>query len=112
MATPSNSSVSYSEFRNQLAELINRAMYKRERIVIKRRGKETAALISLQDLALLEELKETRDALVLGEEELRKQKQDLRDKDDADLKSGRKSVEELRRENGYFSKFESSFEYK
>ena len=111
MATLSNSSVSYSEFRNQLAELINRAMYKKERIVIKRRGKEVAALISLEDLVLLRKL-EAMNVTFLSEEKLRKQKQDLRDKDEADLKSGRKTVEDLRRENGHFSNVESSFKYK
>jgi antitoxin Phd len=36
--------------------LINRAVYRGERILFERRGKEVAALISVEDLRLLERL--------------------------------------------------------
>src|SRR5437773_11101465 len=50
--------VSTSEARKELAELINRVAYARERVLIGRRGKELAALIPIADLCLLESLAE------------------------------------------------------
>src|SRR5439155_25024831 len=50
--------VSTSEARKELAELINRVAYARERVLIGRRGKELAALIPIADLRLLESLAE------------------------------------------------------
>lgn len=45
-----------AEVREKLADLVNRAAYTKERLVITRRGKEVAALIPLEDLHLLEDL--------------------------------------------------------
>jgi prevent-host-death family protein len=44
------------ELRQSLAEILNRAEYQGERIVIHRRGKDAAAIISIEDLTLLERL--------------------------------------------------------
>jgi prevent-host-death family protein len=44
------------ELRRSLAEVLNRAEYQGERIIIHRRGKDAAALILLEDLKLLERL--------------------------------------------------------
>ena len=44
------------ELRQSLAEVLNRAEYQGERIVIHRRGKDAAALIPIEDLKLLERL--------------------------------------------------------
>ena len=44
------------DIRNQLADAINRVAYAGERIILERRGKGVAALVSVEDLALLEEL--------------------------------------------------------
>jgi len=44
------------ELRQSLAEVLNRAEYQGERIVIHRRGKDAAAIISIEDLTLLEKL--------------------------------------------------------
>jgi prevent-host-death family protein len=44
------------ELRQSLAEILNRAEYQGERIIIHRRGKDAAALIPLEDLKLLERL--------------------------------------------------------
>ncbi len=49
------------EIRNNLAEAINRVAYGGERIVLKRRGKGVVALVSIEDLALLEELENQAD---------------------------------------------------
>jgi prevent-host-death family protein len=44
------------ELRQSIAEILNRAEYQGERIVIHRRGKDAAAIISIEDLTLLERL--------------------------------------------------------
>jgi prevent-host-death family protein len=44
------------ELRRSLAEILNRAEYQGERIIIHRRGKDVAAIISLEDLKLFEQL--------------------------------------------------------
>jgi prevent-host-death family protein len=46
------------ELRQSLAEILNRAEYQGERIIIHRRGKDAAALIPIEDLKLLERLLE------------------------------------------------------
>lgn len=50
-----------SEARQNLPELANRAGYKGERIVLERRGKPVAVLISVEDLELLERLEDQAD---------------------------------------------------
>jgi len=47
--------------RKDFAETVNRVAYGRERVVVHRRGKDLAALIPVEDLALLEELEDRRD---------------------------------------------------
>lgn len=47
--------------RENLADLLNRAAYKGERTVIRRRGKEMAALVPMDDLRILEELEDATD---------------------------------------------------
>jgi len=49
------------DIRYKLADAINRVAYAGERIVLERRGKGVAALVSIDDLALLEELENTAD---------------------------------------------------
>jgi prevent-host-death family protein len=44
------------ELRQSLAEILNRAEYQGERIIIHRRGKDVAAIVPLEDLKLLERL--------------------------------------------------------
>lgn len=48
--------------RSSLADTINRVAYQGERVVLERRGKSVAALISMEDLALLEQLEDAADA--------------------------------------------------
>ena len=48
--------MSVAELRQELADVLNRAEYRGERFVIHRREKEAAAIISIEDLALLERL--------------------------------------------------------
>ena len=50
--------ISVSKMKDTLSEVLNRAAYGRERIVIASRGKPKAAVISIEDLELLEELED------------------------------------------------------
>jgi prevent-host-death family protein len=50
--------VSISKMKDTLSEVINRAAYGHERIVIASRGKPKAAVISIVDLERLEELED------------------------------------------------------
>lgn len=49
------------DIRNNLADALNRVAYAGERIVLERRGKGVAALVSMEDLALLEEMENLAD---------------------------------------------------
>lgn len=53
--------LSIVEARNNLAEAINRVTYGGERVVFARRGKPVAALVSAEDLALLQRLEDAED---------------------------------------------------
>jgi len=44
--------------RDSFGETLNRAAYGKERVVIARHGKDIAAMISIEDLRLLEELED------------------------------------------------------
>jgi prevent-host-death family protein len=60
------STVSISQLKDRLSEYLNRVAFGHERIIVASRGKPKAAVISLADLELLEELEEAqaaRDAL-------------------------------------------------
>ena len=46
--------VSTAEARKRLAEIVNKVAYGNESIVLTRRGEEIAALISMEELALLQ----------------------------------------------------------
>lgn len=53
--------LSASAVREEFAEIVNRVSYNGERIVVLRRGKDVAAVVPLEDLAILEELEEQLD---------------------------------------------------
>ncbi len=57
--------VTAMDLRNRAGELLSRALYAGERFIVERKGKPVAALISLEDLKLLEHLEEERDAALL-----------------------------------------------
>ena len=46
------------ELKNSLGEVLNQAEYQGERIIVHRRGKDSAAIISIPDLKLFERLME------------------------------------------------------
>ena len=53
--------ISIANFRNNMADPINRAVYGGERVILTRDGKPTVALVGLNDLAALEELENRAD---------------------------------------------------
>jgi len=53
--------VGIKEIRDNLAEALNKVAYAGERVVLARRGKGVAALVSMEDLALLEKLEDEAD---------------------------------------------------
>lgn len=48
------STINTVEAKEEFSELLSRVMHNKERIVLVRRGKEVAALIPIEDLALLQ----------------------------------------------------------
>ena len=50
--------LSASKARSDLAEVLNRVAYKGERVLLHRRGKNVAALVPVEDYALLEQLED------------------------------------------------------
>jgi prevent-host-death family protein len=56
-----NQTMRVVDIRNRLADAINRVAYAGERIILERRGKGVAALVSMEDVALLEELENEAD---------------------------------------------------
>ena len=59
-------SLGLSEARNNLPDAVNRVAYGGERIIMQRRGRNVAALVSMEDLALLEELEDRADAAAVA----------------------------------------------
>lgn len=59
--------VSVSEARDQFADLVNRAAYKEERVLLLRRGRPIAAIVPIDDVAYLEKLEDEYDVRVAEE---------------------------------------------
>ena len=53
--------MSVTKARSEFAEIVNRAAYGHERIVITRRGKDIAAMVPAEDMDLLEKLEDHMD---------------------------------------------------
>jgi prevent-host-death family protein len=53
--------VSVSRARDDFAELVNRAAYKEERVIITRHGRAIAAIVPIEDIAYLEQLEDEYD---------------------------------------------------
>jgi prevent-host-death family protein len=54
--------ISQTDLRSNLADILNRAHYQRQRIVVERRNEPIAALVPIEDLELLERLEEAEEA--------------------------------------------------
>ena len=53
--------ISVAEIRDNLADALNRVAYAGERVILQRRGKGVAALVSMEDLRLLEHIEDEHD---------------------------------------------------
>ncbi len=56
-----------SEFKNEIAETLNRVVYAGERVLLQRHGKDVAALVSMKELKILEEIEKVEDEIDLKE---------------------------------------------
>ncbi len=59
--------VPLSDARNGLSDLVNRARYAGDRVLLSKSGKPVAAVISLEDLATLEAFEEAADIVAYDE---------------------------------------------
>lgn len=59
--------ISVSRMKDTLSDILNRVAYGKERIVISSHGKPKAAMISVDDLELLEELEKEREMAMLAD---------------------------------------------
>jgi prevent-host-death family protein len=50
-----------SDFKNEIAETLNRVAYSGERVLLQRHGKDVAALVSMKELHILEDLERIED---------------------------------------------------
>ena len=56
-----------SDFKNKIAEVVNRVAYAGERVLLQRHGKDVAALVSMKELKVLEEIERMEDEIDLKE---------------------------------------------
>ncbi|UJX39208.1 type II toxin-antitoxin system Phd/YefM family antitoxin [Desulfovibrio sp. JY] len=68
-ATDNESRMSAADARERFAEVVNRAAYGKERIIVSRRGKPVAAVVPMDDLLLLLGLEERGDIEAVREAE-------------------------------------------
>lgn len=59
--------IASTEARDRFSELLNRAAFGKERVVLTRRGKRLVALVLIEDLATLEALEDAQDAADITE---------------------------------------------
>lgn len=59
--------IAVSEFKNEISETLNRVIYADERVLLQRHGKDVAALISMKELKILEEIEELENQIDLKE---------------------------------------------
>ena len=64
MASPRSASASTSAVRGSFADMVNRAAYGKERVVVKRRGKALAAIVPIEDMEALQALEDKIDARI------------------------------------------------
>jgi prevent-host-death family protein len=81
-----NSMVSLTELKQRLGEFIRRAAYGGERIILLSHGKASAALVSMEDLRLLEQIGKTteRQSYIQQQEKLLEEARVLRERIAAD----------------------------
>lgn len=57
-------SMSTVEAREQFSDVVNRAAYGKERVLLTRRGKELAAVVPIEDVRRLQKLEDERDLAI------------------------------------------------
>ncbi|MBF0166598.1 MAG: type II toxin-antitoxin system Phd/YefM family antitoxin [Alphaproteobacteria bacterium] len=62
MSRHGQATLSTADARGQLSDILNRAAFGKERVVVSRRGKPLAAVVPLEDIETLEALEDTLDA--------------------------------------------------
>ena len=62
--------IAVAEARKDLADILNRVAYGRDRIVLHRRGKNVAALVPIEDLEFLEKVEDLLDVKAVLEAEV------------------------------------------
>ena len=62
-----STTISTRQLRQQLADMLNRASYAKDRIVVERNGRPVAAIVPLADLEALEALEDAADARAADE---------------------------------------------
>ncbi|MGH6900810.1 MAG: type II toxin-antitoxin system Phd/YefM family antitoxin [Burkholderiales bacterium] len=67
MSASPDESLSTTAARDSFAEVVNRAAYGKERVVLTRRGKPLVAVVPIEDVALLEGLEDERDSALVRE---------------------------------------------
>jgi len=69
-----NTRKAFSEARSELTEIVNYVAFGQDRYILTRNGKELAAIISIEDLKMLEELEDKIDVAVakLADEDIKK----------------------------------------
>lgn len=66
MASPRTLSAPASAARGSFADMLNRAAYGKERVVVTRRGKALAAIVPMEDMQALAALEDERDARLIA----------------------------------------------
>lgn len=56
-----------SAFKNEIAETLNRVAYAGERVFLQRHGKDVAALVSMKEIELLDQIEQMEDTIDLKE---------------------------------------------
>ena len=56
-----------SEFKNEIAETLNRVVYAGEHVLLQRHGKDVAAIVSIKELEVLQKIEEMEDEIDLKE---------------------------------------------
>ena len=66
MAPARSSSAPASAARGSFADMLNRAAYAKERVIVTRRGKALAAIVPMEDVKTLAALEDERDAQLIA----------------------------------------------
>ena len=66
MAVPRSAAAPSSAARGSFADMVNRAAFGKERVVVTRRGKALAAIVPIEDMKALEAMEDEADARIIA----------------------------------------------